>query len=111
MVDRIPSFENEEVYDRDAGNAIPLSDLHQLGKAVGSRVADVGNGTHHEPAAEGCDTLVESTDLDPLNLSREQVHSDTEELKHEGMEWWSQGGWTLREGYRQSMGRLACSLR
>jgi hypothetical protein len=49
MVDRIPSFENEEVYDRDAGNAIPLSDLHQLGKAVGSRVADVGNGTHHEP--------------------------------------------------------------
>jgi hypothetical protein len=73
MVDRTPSFENEEVYDRDAGNAIPLSDLHQLGKAVGSRVADVGNGTHHEPAAEGCDTLVESTDLD-------------HELKHEGME-------------------------
>jgi hypothetical protein len=86
MVDRTPSFENEEVYDRDAGNAIPLSDLYQLGKAVGSRVADVGNGTHHEPAAEGCDTLVESTDLDPLNLSREQVHSETEELKHEGME-------------------------
>jgi hypothetical protein len=53
MVDRTPSLENEKVYDRDAGNAIPLSGLHQLGKAVGSRVADVGNGAHHESAAEG----------------------------------------------------------
>jgi len=86
MVDLTPSLENEKVYDRDAGDAIPLSDLHQLGKAVGSRVADVGNGAHHESAAEGCDTLVESTDPDPLDLSRDQVHSEGEELKHEGME-------------------------
>ena len=28
MVDRAPSLENEKVYDRDAGDAIPLSDLH-----------------------------------------------------------------------------------
>jgi hypothetical protein len=61
------------VYDRDAGDAIPLSDLHQLGKALGSRVADVGNGAHHEFAAEGCDTLV---DPDPLDLSRDQVHME-----------------------------------
>jgi len=86
MVDRTPSDENEKVYDRDAGDVIPLSDLHQLGKAVGSRVADVGSGAHHESAAEGCDTLVESTDPDPLYLSRDEVHSEGEELKHEGME-------------------------
>ena len=36
-------------------------------------MADVGNGAHHESAAEGCDTLVESTDLDSLDLSRDQV--------------------------------------
>jgi len=47
---------------------------------------NVGNGAHHESAAEGCDTLVESTDPDPLDLSRDQVHSEGEELKHEGME-------------------------
>ena len=40
MVDRTPSLENEKVYDRDAGDTIPLSDLHQLGRALGSRVAD-----------------------------------------------------------------------
>jgi hypothetical protein len=57
---------------------IPLSDLHQLGKALGSRVADVGNGTHHEPAVEGCDTLVESTDLDSLDLSRDLVRMEGE---------------------------------
>jgi hypothetical protein len=74
MVDRTPSLENEKVYDRDTGDMIPLSDLHQLVKAVGSHVADVGNGAHHESAAEGFDTLVESTDPDPLNLSRDQVH-------------------------------------
>ena len=74
MVDRTPSLENEKVYDRDAGDTIPLSDLHQLGKALGSCVADVRNGAHHESAADGCDTLVESTDLDPLDLSRNQVH-------------------------------------
>jgi hypothetical protein len=85
MVDRIPSLENEKVYDRDAGDAIPLSGLHQLGKAVGSRVADVGNGAHHESTAEEYDTLVESTDPDPVDLSRDQVHSEGEELKHEGM--------------------------
>ena len=28
MVDRNPSLENEKVYDRDVGDAIPLSDLH-----------------------------------------------------------------------------------
>ena len=28
MVDRAPSLENEKVYDRDAGDAISLSDLH-----------------------------------------------------------------------------------
>jgi hypothetical protein len=66
MVDRTPSLENEKVYDRDAGDTIPLSDLHQLGKALGSCVADVRNGAHHESAAEGRDTLVESTDPDPL---------------------------------------------
>jgi hypothetical protein len=48
MVDRTPSLENEKVYDRDVGDTIPLSDLHQLGKAIGSRVADVGNGAHYE---------------------------------------------------------------
>ena len=68
MVDRTPSLENEKVYDRDAGDTIPLSDLHQLGKALGSRVADVGNEAHHKSAAEGCDTLVESTDTDPLDV-------------------------------------------
>jgi hypothetical protein len=47
------------VYDRDAGDTIPLSDLHQLGKALGSCVADVRNGAHHESAAEGRDTLVD----------------------------------------------------
>jgi hypothetical protein len=48
MVNRTPSLENEKVYDRYAGNAIPLSDLHYLGKEVGSHVAiNVGNGTHH----------------------------------------------------------------
>jgi hypothetical protein len=41
-------------------------------------VADVGNGAHHESAAEGCDTLVESTDPDPLDLSRDQVHMEGE---------------------------------
>ena len=50
MVDRASSLENEKVYDRDTGDTIPLSDLHQLVKAVGSRVADVGNGAHHESA-------------------------------------------------------------
>ena len=75
MVDRTPALENEKVYDRDAGDTIPLSDLHQLGKALGSRVADVGNGAHHESAAEGCDTLV---DTDPLDLSRDQVHMEGE---------------------------------
>jgi hypothetical protein len=80
MVDRIPSFENEKVYDRDAGDTIPLSDLHQLGKALGSRVADLGNWAHHESAAEGCDTLVESTDPDPLDLSRDQVHMEGETM-------------------------------
>ena len=78
MVDRTPSLEKEKVYDRDAGDTIPLSDLHQLGKALGSRVADVRNGAHHEPAAEGRDTLVDSTDPDPLDLSRDQVHMDGE---------------------------------
>jgi hypothetical protein len=86
MVDRTPSLENEKVYDRDAGDAIPLSDLHQLGKEVGSRVADVGNGAHHESTAEDYDTLVESTDPDLLDLSRDQVHAEGKELKHEGME-------------------------
>ena len=76
MVDRTPSLENEKVYDRDAGYTIPLNDLHQLGKALGSRVADVGNGAHHESAAEGCDTLVESTDPDPLDMSRDQVNME-----------------------------------
>ena len=33
MVDRTPSLDNEKVYDRDAGDMIPSSDLHQLGKA------------------------------------------------------------------------------
>ena len=28
MVDRAPSLEHEKVYDRDARDAIPLSDLH-----------------------------------------------------------------------------------
>ena len=40
MVDRTPSLENEKMYDRDAGDTIPLSVLHQLGRALGSRVAD-----------------------------------------------------------------------
>jgi hypothetical protein len=66
------------VYYRDAGDTIPLSDLHQLGKALGSRVADVGNEAHHESAAEGCNTLVESTHPDPLDLSRNQVHMEGE---------------------------------
>jgi hypothetical protein len=39
---------------------------------------DVGNGAHHESAAEGWDTLVESTDPDPLDLSRDQVHMEGE---------------------------------
>jgi hypothetical protein len=30
MVDRTSSLENEKVYDRDTGDTIPLSDLHQL---------------------------------------------------------------------------------
>jgi hypothetical protein len=78
MVDRTPSLENEKVYDRDAEVTIPLSDLHQLGKALGSSVADVRNRAHHESAAEGRDTLVDSTDLDPLDLSRDQVHMEGE---------------------------------
>ena len=86
MVNRTPSLENEKVYDRDAVDAIPSSNLHQLGKTVGLRVANVGNGAHHESAAEGCDTLAENTDPDPLDLSRNQDHSEGEELKHEGME-------------------------
>ena len=86
MVNRTPSLENEKVYNRDAGDASPLSNLHQLGKAVGSRVAEVGNGAHYESADEGRDTLVESTDPDPLDLSRDQVHSEGEEVKHEDME-------------------------
>ena len=53
MVDRNPSLENEKMYDRDARDTIPLSDLHQLGKALGSRVADVGNGAHHEVSCWG----------------------------------------------------------
>ena len=77
-VDRTPSLENEKVYDRDAGDTIPLSGLYQLGNALGSIVADVGNGAHHESAAEGCDTLVQSTDLDPLDLSRDQVDMEGE---------------------------------
>jgi hypothetical protein len=43
-----------------------------------ARVADVGNGAHHESAAEGCDTLVESTDPDPLDMSRDQVNMEGE---------------------------------
>jgi hypothetical protein len=78
MVDRTPSLESEKVYDRDAGDTIPLSGLYQLGNALGSIVADVGNGAHHESAAEGCDTLVESTYLDPLDLSRDQVDIEGE---------------------------------
>ena len=78
MVDRTPSLENERVYDRDAGDMIPVSDLHRLGKALGSRVADVRNGAHHESTAEGRDALVESTDPDPLDLSRDQVHMEGE---------------------------------
>jgi hypothetical protein len=78
MVNQTPSLENEKVYDRNAGDTIPLSDMHQLGKALGSRVADVRNGAHHESAAEGRATLVESTDLDPLDLSRNQVHMEGE---------------------------------
>ena len=77
-VDRTPSLKNEKVYDRDAGDTIPLSGLYQLGNALGSIVADVGNGAHHESAAEGCDTLVESTDLDPLDLSKDQVDMEGE---------------------------------
>ena len=46
-------------------------------------MADVGKGAHHESTAEDYDILVESTDPD---LSRDQVHSDGEEMKHEGME-------------------------
>ena len=41
-------------------------------------MADVRNGAHHESAAEGRDTLVESTDLEPLDLSRDQVHMEWE---------------------------------
>jgi hypothetical protein len=33
MVDRTSSLENERVYDRDAGDMIPVSDLHRLGGA------------------------------------------------------------------------------
>jgi hypothetical protein len=46
-------------------------------------VADVGKGAHYGSTTEDYDILVESTDPD---LSRDQVHSDGEELKHEGME-------------------------
>ena len=46
-------------------------------------MADVGKGAHHVSTAEDYDILVESTDPD---LSRDYVHSDGEELKHEGME-------------------------
>ena len=46
-------------------------------------MADVGKGAHHESTAEDYDILVESTEQD---LSRDQVHSDGEELKHECME-------------------------
>ena len=72
MVNRTRSLENEIVYDRDA------SDLHQLGKALGSRVADVGNGAHHESAAEGCDTPLGSPDLDTFDLPRDHVHMEGE---------------------------------
>ena len=41
-------------------------------------MADLGNGAHHESAAEDCDTLVQSTDPDPLDLSRNQVHMEVE---------------------------------
>jgi hypothetical protein len=111
MMDWIPSLENEKVYDCDEGDAIPLSGLHQLGKAVGSRVADVGNGAHHESTAEDYDTLFESTDPDPLDLSRDQVHSEGEELKHEGMERETMAVTRkVDPGRGKSMGRIACSL-
>jgi hypothetical protein len=80
MVDRTPSLEKEKVYDRDAGDTIHSSDLHQLGKPLGSRVADVRNGAHHESAAEGRDIIVDSTDPDPLDLSRDQVHREEETM-------------------------------
>lgn len=51
-----PPLENGKVYDKDLEDASALGDLHQLGKAVGSHVADVENGAQHESAAEGCDT-------------------------------------------------------
>ena len=86
MVDRTPSLEGEKVCDRYAGDAIPLGDLHQLGKEVRSRVASVGNGARRGSTAEDCETLVESTDPEPLDLSRDQVHSKRKELKHEGIE-------------------------
>ena len=86
MVNRTPSLENEKVYDRYAGNAIPLSDLHYLGEKVGSHVAiNVGNGAHHESTAEDYDTLAESTYPELLDLSRDQVHSKGQQLKQEGM--------------------------
>jgi hypothetical protein len=86
MVNRTPSLENEKVYDRYAGNAIPLSDLHYLGKEVGSHVAiNVGTGAHHESTAEDYDTLAESTYPELLDLSRDQVHSKGQQLKQEGM--------------------------
>jgi len=87
MVDRTPSLGNEKVYNSYAGDAIPLSDLHQLGKEVGSRVDNLKNGAHRGSTAEDCDTLVDSTDPEPLDLSRDQVNSKGEELKHEGVEW------------------------
>ena len=46
-------------------------------------MADVGKGAHYGSTTEDYDILVESTDPD---LSRDEVHSDGEELKHEGME-------------------------
>ena len=74
-------------------------------------MADVGKGAHHESTAEDYDILVESTDPD---LSKDQVHSDGEELKHEGMEGETMvvtGKEDTGRGNRQSMGRIAYSLR
>ena len=65
MVDRTPSLENEKVYDRDAGDTIPLSDLHQLGKALWSRVADVENGAHHEVCWRGLTLLLRAQTRTP----------------------------------------------
>ena len=41
-------------------------------------MADVRNGAHHESAAEGRATLVESTDPEPFDLSMDQVHMEWE---------------------------------